>query len=61
TRGPLERVEDHEHLRILEHGYKIKAARVESTAVSVDMPEDLEFVRSTMEMDPVYQQYKVGE
>lgn len=56
-RSPLECVEDHEHLRILENGYKIVAAKVASTAISVDTLDDLEYVRGAMPTDLVYQRY----
>ena len=55
---PLERIEDHEHLRVIENGYKLQAALVESSAVSVDTPEDLDFVRSKMPEDIFYQHYR---
>ena len=55
---PIEKIEDHEHLRILEHGYKIQATEVYSTAVSVDTPEDLAFVREQMIRDPFFARYR---
>lgn len=54
----LENIEGHEHLRILEHGYKIKAARVKSTAISVDTPDDLAYVRNQMLVDKIFPAYK---
>jgi len=56
-KGYLEQIEYHEHLRILEKGYKIRAVRVESDAVSVDTEKDLKFVRDAMIVDPLFQQY----
>ncbi len=56
-KSPMEAVEDHEHLRVIENGYKIKAARVESVAVSVDTPDDLEFTRQQMVNDRFYRRY----
>lgn len=56
-KGRLERIEFNEYLRILEKGRKIKAVRVESSAVSVDTPEDLAWVRSQMPSDPVFARY----
>ncbi|MBT3261222.1 3-deoxy-manno-octulosonate cytidylyltransferase [bacterium] len=50
----LEKIEYNEYLRILEKGYKIKAVKVESEAVSVDTKEDLIFVRKEMEKDSLY-------
>ncbi len=42
---PLERAEKLEQLRILEHGYKIKAAITQHDSIPVDTAEDLEKVR----------------
>ncbi len=53
----LERVEFNEYLRILEKGYKIKAVHVESDAVSVDTPEDLEYVIKKMNTDYFFHLY----
>ena len=58
--GRLEQVEYHEHLRILERGHAIRAVRVESSAVSVDTPEDLEYVRGLMLEDPLFPCYRDG-
>ena len=57
-KSPLEAVEDHEHLRIIENGYKIVACKVDSSAVSVDTREDLVFTRNKMPEDPFFQKYK---
>lgn len=57
-KGRLERIEFNEYLRILEKGRKIKAVHVESSAVSVDTPEDLAWVRSQMPTDPVFAKYR---
>jgi 3-deoxy-manno-octulosonate cytidylyltransferase (CMP-KDO synthetase) len=54
---PMEKIEDHEHLRIIENGYKIKAARVQSNSISVDTPSDLEYVREVMKTDPFFAIY----
>ena len=58
--GRLETVEFHEHLRILERGHSIRAVKVESSAVSVDTLDDLEYVRRLMVSDPIFEQYKDG-
>lgn len=42
--GPLERAEDIELLRLIEHGYKVKIQKVESETVAVDTEKDLERV-----------------
>lgn len=56
---PLETIEFNEYLRVLEHGFKIRAVKIEGAKISVDTPEDLEIVRSLMKEDklrPVYQE-----
>ena len=53
----LDRYESHELLRVLENGYKIQGVEVESSAISVDTPEDLDYVRSVMHDDPVFKIY----
>jgi 3-deoxy-manno-octulosonate cytidylyltransferase (CMP-KDO synthetase) len=45
---PLQLAEDLEQLKVLEHGYKIKTAIVESTSISVDHPEDIKKVESLL-------------
>ena len=42
---PLETEESLEQLRVLEHGFRIRMARVEAAPIGVDTPEDLENVR----------------
>jgi CMP-2-keto-3-deoxyoctulosonic acid synthetase len=57
-KGALERIEFNEYLRILEKGYRIHAVKVESDALSVDTPEDLEYVRSKMPRDRFFPAYR---
>jgi 3-deoxy-manno-octulosonate cytidylyltransferase (CMP-KDO synthetase) len=45
---PLERVEKLEQLRVLEHGYIMRAVETEYDSLSVDTPEDLERARAVM-------------
>jgi 3-deoxy-manno-octulosonate cytidylyltransferase (CMP-KDO synthetase) len=45
---PLQVVEDLEQLKVLEHGYKIKAAIVESASVGVNTPEDIKRVEQEL-------------
>jgi len=56
--SPLEKIEYNEYLRILEHGYKIQGVFVDSDSISVDTPEDLDFVKKKMLKDPLYPIYK---
>ena len=46
---PLERAEKLEQLRLLEHGYPIKATITEEDSIPVDTPADLEKVRTIVE------------
>ena len=55
---PLDRIESHELLRVLEYGYKIQGIEVDSTAISVDTPADLAYVQKAMTTDPLFQHYK---
>ena len=57
-RGSLEKIEFNEYVRILENGERIRAVYVESDAVSVDTPEDLQYVREIMPYDLWFPQYK---
>ncbi len=54
---PLETIEYNEYLRVLEHGVKIRAVKVEKANISVDTPEDLEEVRQLMQHDTLRWQY----
>ncbi|MBM22950.1 MAG: 3-deoxy-manno-octulosonate cytidylyltransferase [Gammaproteobacteria bacterium] len=55
----LEQIEFNEYLRILEKGFTIKAAEVSSSAISVDTPQDLAFVRKKMPEDSHFKKYSV--
>jgi 3-deoxy-manno-octulosonate cytidylyltransferase (CMP-KDO synthetase) len=55
--SPLEKVEYIEHLRILEHGIKMRAVHLEHAHISVDTPEELVEVRSLMEHDALFKKY----
>lgn len=43
--GPLEKIEEIELLRLIEHGYKVKIKEVNSETIAVDTYKDLERVR----------------
>jgi len=47
-KAPVEKKEDIEILRFLEHGYTIKMVRVASQSVAVDYPEDIERVEKLL-------------
>jgi 3-deoxy-manno-octulosonate cytidylyltransferase (CMP-KDO synthetase) len=48
TPTPLERAEALEQLRLLEHGYRIRAVETAHDSIGVDTPEDLERVRQRL-------------
>jgi 3-deoxy-manno-octulosonate cytidylyltransferase (CMP-KDO synthetase) len=54
---PLETVEYNEYLRVLEHGYKIRAVKIDNAEISVDTPEDLEIVNKLMKTDKIKLSY----
>ncbi len=54
---PLESIEYNEYLRVLEHGVKIRAVRIEDAKISVDTAEDLEEVRQLMRDDALRRHY----
>ncbi|MGH9330331.1 MAG: 3-deoxy-manno-octulosonate cytidylyltransferase [Vicinamibacterales bacterium] len=48
TPTPLERTEALEQLRVLEHGYRIRAVETAEDSIEVDTPQDLERVRQRL-------------
>lgn len=52
--GPLERAEEIELLRLVEHGYKIRISEVASETVAVDTYKDLQRVIKYIESHPEY-------
>ena len=50
--GPLEKAEEIELLRLVEHGVKIRIGVVDSDTVAVDTYKDLERVRAYIEAHP---------
>jgi len=54
---PLERIEYNEYLRILEHGEKIRAVKIDGARISVDTTEDLAEVRQLMAEDELRTKY----
>jgi 3-deoxy-manno-octulosonate cytidylyltransferase (CMP-KDO synthetase) len=55
--SPLENIEFIEHLRILEHGIKMRAVPLKNAQISVDTPAELESVRNLMEHDSLAKEY----
>jgi 3-deoxy-manno-octulosonate cytidylyltransferase (CMP-KDO synthetase) len=55
--SPLEQVEFIEHLRILEHGVKIRAVHLDTAHISVDTYDELVEVRRLMEQDALFKKY----
>ncbi|WP_304206938.1 3-deoxy-manno-octulosonate cytidylyltransferase [Fusobacterium perfoetens] len=53
--GPLEKAEEIELLRLVEHGYKIRIAEVDSETIAVDTYKDLERIRQYLMNHPEYQ------
>jgi 3-deoxy-manno-octulosonate cytidylyltransferase (CMP-KDO synthetase) len=56
--SPLNERESTNENKILEYGYKIKAIKTNTNALSVDTPEDLEIVRTMMKEDKLFPLYK---
>ena len=54
---PLEQIEYIEYLRILEHGFRMRAVPIEEYTTSVDTPEDLRFIKKMMERDKIKLKY----
>ena len=54
----MEQREGHELLRLIENGLTVTASVVDSDSISVDVPEDLEYVRKHMLTDPIWSKYK---
>ncbi len=48
TKTPLQSTEDLEQLKALEHGYRIKVAIVKSSAIGVDLPEDIQKIEKIL-------------
>lgn len=54
---PIEKVEDHEHLRLLEHGYTIQCKVVNDQCISLDTPDDIPIIENYLLTDPTYAIY----
>lgn len=54
---PLERAESIDMLRVIEHGGRVRLVETDVDTHAVDTPEDLRFVESLMENDPLMLRY----
>jgi 3-deoxy-manno-octulosonate cytidylyltransferase (CMP-KDO synthetase) len=50
----LEKIEDHEHLRLLENGYKIVGQIVEDDCISLDTYSDLKLIEEKLKKDKIF-------
>ena len=48
-KGAIEKIEDINELRFIEHGKKLKMIPVEAHTLSVDTPKDLDYVRGIIQ------------
>lgn len=53
--GPIEKAEEIELLRLVEHGYKIRVLEIESETIAVDTYKDLERIRNIIKNNNKYQ------
>tara|TARA_A200000159_G_scaffold163993_1_gene192035 strand:- start:2498 stop:3259 length:762 start_codon:yes stop_codon:yes gene_type:complete len=51
---PLEKIEDHEHLRLLEEGYKITGLIVDDDCISLDTREDLLVIEEKLKKESFF-------
>jgi 3-deoxy-manno-octulosonate cytidylyltransferase (CMP-KDO synthetase) len=54
---PLEAIEDHEHLRLLENGYTLIAKIVHDECISLDTLEDVKIIEPLLINDSLYNEY----
>jgi 3-deoxy-D-manno-octulosonate cytidylyltransferase len=57
-KSPLEKIEDHEHLRLIENGYRITCSVVDDRCISLDTIDDLPLIKEYLSTDPVYSMIK---
>ena len=48
-KGALEKIEDINELRFVEHGRKLRMIEVDAHTLSVDTPKDLDYVRGVLQ------------
>lgn len=56
-KSPLEKVEDHEHLRLIENGFKIICEVVDDECISLDMPTDIPLIEDYLKKDKIFENY----
>jgi 3-deoxy-manno-octulosonate cytidylyltransferase (CMP-KDO synthetase) len=56
---PIEKIEDHEHLRLIENGFTIAASVVNDQCISLDTEEDLPLILDYLRTDPTYAAIKL--
>ena len=56
-KSKLEIIEDIEHLRLLENGFRISSSIVESDSISLDTEDDLDYINMRMEDDLIRLKY----
>jgi 3-deoxy-manno-octulosonate cytidylyltransferase (CMP-KDO synthetase) len=54
---PLEKIEDHEHLRLIESGYRIICRVVDDKCISLDTPDDIGLIESYLKEDNIFKMY----
>jgi 3-deoxy-manno-octulosonate cytidylyltransferase (CMP-KDO synthetase) len=54
---PLETIEFNEYLRVLEHGVKMRAVRIQGAQISVDTPAEFKIVAKLMGQDKIRYRY----
>ncbi|MDC0324465.1 hypothetical protein OAL42_00195 [Akkermansiaceae bacterium] len=54
---PLEKIEDHEHLRLLETGSRIICQVVDDECISLDSESDLERILHSLSQDTLFKEY----
>ena len=47
-------MEDHEHLRLLENGFKIVAEIVDDDSISMDTEADIEIIQKKLKKDKIF-------
>ena len=54
---PLEKIEDHEHLRLIENKFKITAKIVHDECISLDEEKDIPIIEALLKKDEYFKEY----